>query len=139
MMMMPWELSQVSELARAKHERRKLRDLRRRLLGRGRLSAYLGTPCPYCSILMSDCDGPEGWRAPTRDHRVPRSRGGYNIVENITVCCRSQSQLSNWRGVMPAVNSFRQRPNVYFPKSRTSAGSATFRCDRIRRQFFLGS
>jgi hypothetical protein len=34
---------------------------------------------------MSDRDGPDGWRALSRDHRVPRSRGGRNVVENIEI------------------------------------------------------
>jgi 5-methylcytosine-specific restriction endonuclease McrA len=88
----PCEFSQISELARAKHERRRLRDRKRRLLGRGRLLEWLGKACPYCGLLMSDRDGSQGWRAPSRDHRVPGSRGGRNVVENIEIVCRRCNQ-----------------------------------------------
>ena len=41
----PWELSQISELARAKDERRRLRDRNHRLLGHARLLQWLDQPC----------------------------------------------------------------------------------------------
>jgi hypothetical protein len=59
----PWELSQITERARAKHDRRRVR----RLLGRGRLTEYLDQPCPYCGVPMTDWNGREDWRAPSRD------------------------------------------------------------------------
>jgi hypothetical protein len=49
----PWELSQITERARAKRNRRRTR----RLLTHGQLTEYLDTPCPYCSVLMSDWMG----------------------------------------------------------------------------------
>ena len=77
-------LSQTSEKTRAKHQRRRVR----RLLGRGRLWEWLDQPCPYCGVLMMDWNGREGWRAPSRDHQIPRARGGRNVVENIEIICR---------------------------------------------------
>jgi hypothetical protein len=56
----PWEFSQITERALAKHERRRVR----RLLGRGNLRTYLGRPCPYCGVVMTDEAGPNNWRAP---------------------------------------------------------------------------
>ena len=37
---------------------------------------------------MDDRDGRESWCTPSRDHRVPKSRGGRNVVENIEIVCR---------------------------------------------------
>ena len=86
--MLPWELSQIRELARIKHAQRTARRRARRLLARGRLTEYLDRACPYCNVLMTDRDGRESWRAPSRDHKIPRSRGGRNVVENIEIVCR---------------------------------------------------
>lgn len=36
--------------------------------------------CPYCLEQI-----PEGHR--TRDHKIPKSRGGKNEPENIVICC----------------------------------------------------
>lgn len=36
--------------------------------------------CPYCLEPI-----PEGHR--TRDHKIPKSRGGKNEPENIVICC----------------------------------------------------
>ena len=77
---LPWQLSQVSEQTRAKRSRRQLAS--------GRLTDYLDQPFPYCGVLMDDRDGRESWRAPSRDNRIPRSRGGQNVVENIEIVCR---------------------------------------------------
>jgi hypothetical protein len=55
----PWELSQISEPARAKRERRRTRQL----LTRGRLIEYLDTPCRYCSVLITDWNGREDWKS----------------------------------------------------------------------------
>ncbi len=51
--MTPWELSQITERARAKDDRRRVR----RLLHRGRLTEYLNRPCPYCRIAMTNWNG----------------------------------------------------------------------------------
>jgi 5-methylcytosine-specific restriction endonuclease McrA len=80
----PWELSQITERARAKRQRRRTR----RPLTHGQLTEYLDTPCPYCGVLMTDWNGREDWRAPSRDHRIPRSRGGGNSVANVEIICR---------------------------------------------------
>ena len=66
----PWELSQITEKARAKHDRRRTR----RLLHRGRLTEYLDRPCPYCGVAMTDwiCERrgeDDGWPTPPRRHR----------------------------------------------------------------------
>lgn len=57
---------------------------------------WVGRPCPYCGAKMGVCeqgsplarsqvDAP---RYPTRDHLLPRSRGGTNAAKNIAICCR---------------------------------------------------
>jgi 5-methylcytosine-specific restriction endonuclease McrA len=86
----PWELSQISEKARAKHDRRRTR----RLLTRDRLTEHLDQSCPYCGVLITDWNGRSDWRAPSRDHRIPRSHGGRNVIENIEICCPA---LATWR------------------------------------------
>ena len=85
---LPWELSQISKRVRARHRRHKTR----RLLGRGRLTEYLGAPCPYFSVAMSDFNGRNDWRAPSRNHRIPRSRGGSNVFSTSTVVCHRCNQ-----------------------------------------------
>ena len=59
---LPWELSQIGELARAKHERRRTRRLSAKRI-RGRLIEHLDRPCPYCGIAMNDFNGRNDWRA----------------------------------------------------------------------------
>ena len=44
-----------------------------------------GQPCEYCGVTM-DVNNP--WRHPTRDHIVPRSRGGEHTWENVVAACR---------------------------------------------------
>jgi 5-methylcytosine-specific restriction endonuclease McrA len=44
--------------------------------------------CPYCGVTMNRDRGWNSPQAPSRDHRVPRSRGGTDRPENILVCCR---------------------------------------------------
>jgi hypothetical protein len=44
-----------------------------------------GQPCEYCGVTM-DVTNP--WRHPTRDHIVPRSKGGTDKQENIAKTCR---------------------------------------------------
>lgn len=41
--------------------------------------------CPYCLEPI-----PEGHR--TRDHKIPKSRGGKNEPENIVICCDKCNQ-----------------------------------------------
>lgn len=50
-----------------------------------RLHWYFGKQCPYCGVQMSR----DSLRLmPSRDHRIPRSRGGTHTPSNITICCR---------------------------------------------------
>lgn len=53
-----------------------------------RLRWYLGKPCPYCGVTMNRDRGWNSRDAPSRDHRIPQSRGGKHNAVNITVCCR---------------------------------------------------
>jgi len=41
---------------------------------------------------MSDFNGRNDWRAPSRDHRIPKSRGASNALANIEVICRRCNQ-----------------------------------------------
>ncbi len=49
------------------------------------LKRYQGKPCAYCHIPM-DYGHPR--LSPTRDHIVPRSRGGENGTHNYVRACR---------------------------------------------------
>ena len=91
---LPWGLSQIRELVRFKHAQRTTKRRARRLLDRGRLAEYLDRPCPYCGILMTDWNGRNDWRAPGRDHKIPRSRGGRNAFENID---SRRCNQNNWK------------------------------------------
>lgn len=53
-----------------------------------RLRNHLGEPCPYCGVTMNRDGGWDSRQAPSRDHRIPISRGGSNAPENIGICCR---------------------------------------------------
>jgi hypothetical protein len=76
---LPWELSQISGFARAEHERRRTS----RLLRGGRLPSGSISPARICGILMSDRNGRDRWRAPSRgspNSEIPRRsqrRGEY--------------------------------------------------------------
>lgn len=48
------------------------------------LPKHAGQVCPYCSEAMSD----SWYEQPTRDHVVPKSRGGALGVSNIVIVCR---------------------------------------------------
>lgn len=37
--------------------------------------------CPYCKKYVEDNEV-------SVDHKIPRSRGGRNIISNIVLCCR---------------------------------------------------
>lgn len=45
----------------------------------------LGTACPYCGTAMSSA---HHTRMPTRDHLLPRCRGGTLDEGNKVICCR---------------------------------------------------
>lgn len=88
-MQMPWEISERSVNQR---ETFALVGIRRRDIttryGTGRLRRFVGKPCPYCNILMNRDRGFASDEAPSRDHRIPISRGGQDIAANIIICCR---------------------------------------------------
>ena len=46
--------------------------------------ALNGQPCEYCGVTM---DMHHPWRRPTRDHILPRSKGGTNVQSNLTPSC----------------------------------------------------
>lgn len=48
------------------------------------MAQYVGCVCPYCEGTMARY----GRRAPSRDHKVPRARGGSDHPDNIHICCR---------------------------------------------------
>lgn len=54
-----------------------------------RMTPQLGKPCPYCGVTMNRDKGWNSPDAPSRDHKIPRSRGGNNLPNNIVICCRS--------------------------------------------------
>lgn len=43
---------------------------------------YTGLPCPYCAEPMT------GRRGPTREHVVPKSKGGRDGDSNIIIACK---------------------------------------------------
>jgi 5-methylcytosine-specific restriction endonuclease McrA len=57
---------------------------------RSKLKRHAGRSCPYCLVTM-DKGGPIQNR-PTRDHMIPLSRGGMNVVTNITIVCHGCNQ-----------------------------------------------
>ena len=75
-MQMPWEISERSYAVRDLTNGR----------GTGKLGRFVGKPCPYCGERMER--GLAGSRAPSRDHRLPTSRGGMHTIANLIVCCR---------------------------------------------------
>lgn len=58
----------------------------------------LGTVCYYCSVHLtrSGTRKPSSW---SRDHLIPKSRGGSNHPSNIVPCCL---QCNNEKGSMTA-------------------------------------
>lgn len=61
---------------------------RTRSRSQGWLRLHLGKPCPYCGITMHRDAGWNSPQAPSRDHKIPLSRGGPDTRENMIVCCR---------------------------------------------------
>jgi 5-methylcytosine-specific restriction endonuclease McrA len=86
-MKMPWEISAaaVDKADRIVIVGRRIRDITTRARS---LARYLGSPCPYCGVTLNRDKGWNSPQAPSRDHRVPLSRGGLNVAENIIICCR---------------------------------------------------
>jgi 5-methylcytosine-specific restriction endonuclease McrA len=91
---------------RYKRERRRVK----RLLGRGNLGEWTGKSCPYCRRIMTNLGGPNDDRAPSRDHRIARSRGGRNTIENIDVVCAG---CNNAKDNMMAEEFSRLRPRLF--------------------------
>jgi 5-methylcytosine-specific restriction endonuclease McrA len=56
---------------------------------RGKLKRHAGTRCPYCNIVMDK--GSTRYR-PTRDHMIAKTRGGQDVVTNITIVCHRCNQ-----------------------------------------------
>ena len=51
-----------------------------------------GWYCHYCDVKLYEKEGP------TVDHKLPKSRGGKNTLENLVACCR---WCNNAKGDMP--------------------------------------
>ena len=49
------------------------------------MASYKGWRCAYCDTVM---DG-KGGKAPTRDHVIPKAKGGTSDRANILIVCRS--------------------------------------------------
>lgn len=84
---MPWEISENSVglvIARPLP----IGVNMKRKFGPYRMKSFLGRHCPYCGVTMNRDRGWNSSQEPSRDHRVPRSRGGSDAPENIIVCCR---------------------------------------------------
>lgn len=80
-MQMPWEISAPASPA----PRGKIRPL---MNGKVHRLSRRGAPCPYCQRTMNLSNGRHASHAPSRDHKVPISRGGTNDSENVEICCR---------------------------------------------------
>lgn len=61
---------------------------RKRIRARLMLKRARGRLCPYCERPMTLANGRHAPQSPTRDHKVPSSRGGSNSLDNIEPCCR---------------------------------------------------
>lgn len=56
---------------------------------RNGLRRVAGTLCPYCQVEMTKGrTNQSDMNQPTRDHKIPLSRGGPDCVENIQMICR---------------------------------------------------
>lgn len=83
---MPWE---ISEAAVADHTVTDLVGIKPRTgILRKKLARFLGAACPFCGVTMNRDKGWNSPQAPSRDHRIPESRGGLDVVSNIVVVCR---------------------------------------------------
>lgn len=58
----------------------------RRMAALGKFSRYASKQCPYCGDFMNGIDNDA--KAPSRDHKIPLSRGGNNSQANIEIICR---------------------------------------------------
>jgi len=52
------------------------------------IKLFLGKPCPYCGVKMHRDLGLHHPDAPSRDHKIPKCRGGAGLRNNIHVVCR---------------------------------------------------
>jgi 5-methylcytosine-specific restriction endonuclease McrA len=84
-MQMPWEITDKKPTPIVGIRERGLSSR----VGDGRLRRFVGKACPFCGIIMSRRNGFNYPSAPSRDHDIPRSRGGLHVDSNILICCRS--------------------------------------------------
>lgn len=48
------------------------------------------------------------WRAPTRDHIVPRSKGGTNVHTNLLGCCRACNETKEDKRLLEWASELRE-------------------------------
>jgi 5-methylcytosine-specific restriction endonuclease McrA len=60
----------------------------------------VGQPCPYCCRTMERLDHPR--LAPTRDHVVPESRGGKEVIVACMQCNTTKADMlpDQWEAFM---------------------------------------
>lgn len=64
--------------------------LKRYWTTQGDLQSVYGDPCPYCERPMM------GWRSPSRDHVIPKSKGGtLNDRNKLIVCSPCNNDKNN--------------------------------------------
>ena len=51
-----------------------------------KLRRFHGRPCPYCAVPMEFGD-PHSPRRPTKDHLLPKARGGRGLHGNVLMVC----------------------------------------------------
>jgi hypothetical protein len=69
----------------------------------GRLTHYRGESCPWCTVTMSTASPRT---SPTREHLVPRVRGGH-VGPTVIVCSKCNNDkgdvhLDGWLGLLRA-------------------------------------
>lgn len=64
-----------------------------------------GQDCEYCGVTM---DLNSQWRHPTRDHVVPRSKGGTNAPSNLVRACRACNETKGNNRLLEWVNQLRE-------------------------------
>jgi len=76
------------------------------------LTDYDGKPCPYCGDTMqTDSET----KYPSRDHIIPRSRGGTDADRNLIIVCnacnyaKGDATLEQWHSHLVRVSDLRAR------------------------------